>query len=107
MSDSEFEFAIPMEASTERFVGGPLQILAKLKAKALGIVESTLEQYKLGGLKLPTKEVFLKKASALYDTLCAATDIPMLGETAEQALEQIMKPAFMRAVEFAYDRFTA
>jgi len=106
VSDSEFRFAIPMESlSTERSFGGPLAILSRLKAKALDIVESTLDQYKVGGLKLPTKEVFMAKASELYDTLCAAVDIPGLGPVAEQALEQVMKPAFLKACEFAYDRF--
>lgn len=105
MSETEFEFDIPVEAQSE-LTGGPLTILTKLKAKAIGYIESTIERYRTEGLKLPTKEVFLAKASTLYDNLCAAIDIPRLSDRAEAALEQVMKPAFMRAAEFAYDSFT-
>lgn len=94
-----------MEAGSEPLTGSPLGILARLKAKALDIVEGTLDQYKTNGLKLPPKDEFMKKASALYDTICAAIDIPGLGPVAEKALEQVMKPAFLKAAEFAYDRF--
>lgn len=93
-----------MEAG-ETVSGSPLGILARLKARALDIVEGTLDQYKTNGLKLPSKEVFMRKASSLYDTLCATVDIPGLGPVAESALEQVMKPAFLKACEFAYDRF--
>jgi hypothetical protein len=95
-----------MEASSESLRGlRPLEIVARIKAKALGIIEGTLEQYKSGGLKLPTKEVFLAKAESLYKTLCDMTDIPMLGPAAESAVESILKPAYMKTAEFLYDRF--
>ena len=100
---SEFRFEIPMESGATSRRG--ILSVAEIVARATKIVQDKLEQYKTDGLKLPAKDQFLKAASDLYDSLCQMIDVPMLPELIERQVEAVMKPAFMRAVEMAYDAF--
>lgn len=109
MSDgTEFSFPVPMMAAEAPVYGGPFdrfRIVTLVKDKAMEQVAALLNQYKLGGLKLPDKATYLAAASRLYDQIAAAIDIPYLGEEIEKVLEAAGKPSFMKLAEMAYDAF--